>query len=71
MFVGGKAFNVKCTDLGTVDGTATTMVMPGSTTENVVFELQDDGVSILSYVGQQVMLREGGRTIGRLTITGY
>lgn len=69
--VGGKEFTVKVTDLGTVDGTAPTMIMPGETAENIVLEVQDEGLTPFSYVGQQIMLREGGRTIGRLTITGH
>ncbi len=71
MYVGGKEFKVKITDPGTVDGAVPSMIMPGTTAEGIVFEVQDEGVTPLSYVGQQVMLREGGKTIARLTITGH
>lgn len=70
MLVGGKTFNVKINNLGTVDGAAATMIMPGQTAEGIVLEVEDEGVTPLSYVGQQVVLRESGRTIGKLTITG-
>jgi len=70
MLVGGKTFNVKINNLGTVDGAAAEMIMPGQTAEGIVFEVEDEGVTPLSYVGQQVVLRESGRTIGKLTITG-
>ena len=70
LYVGGVDFNVKCTDLGTVNGVVPTMVMPGDTCENIVFEVIEDGKTPFMYPGQVVYLREGGRTIGRLTITG-
>ena len=69
MYVAGGIFTVKCTDLGTVNGQAVDMVMPGSTSENIVFEVIEDGKTPYVYPGQVVLLREGGRTIGRLTIT--
>ena len=69
MYVAGGIFTVKCTDLGTVNGQAVNMVMPGSTSENIVFEVIEDGKTPYVYPGQVVLLREGGRTIGRLTIT--
>ena len=48
------------------------MLMPGKTAENIVFEVQDGDVPTTpyTYIGQEVLLREGGKTIGRLTITG-
>lgn len=72
MLVGGATFTVKCTDIGTVDGEPSTMLMPGKTAENIVFEVQDGDVPTTpyTYIGQEVLLREGGKTIGRLTITG-
>lgn len=69
MYVAGGIFTVKCTNLGSVDGQAVDMVMPGSTSENIVFEVVEDGKTPYVYPGQVVNLREGGRTIGRLTIT--
>ncbi len=69
MYVAGGIFTVKCTDLGTVNGQALDMVMPGSTSENVVIEVIEDGKTPYTYPGQVVYLREGGQTIGRLTIT--
>ena len=69
MYVAGGIFTVKCTNLGSVGGQAVDMVMPGSTSENIVFEVVEDGKTPYVYPGQVVLLREGGRTIGRLTIT--
>ena len=69
MYVAGGTFTIKCTNLGFVDGQAVDMVMPGSTSENIVFEVVEDGKTPYVYPGQVVNLREGGRTIGRLTIT--
>ena len=69
MYVGGVDFSVELTDLGIVDGQAATMIMPGSTSENVEITVIDDGKTPYTYPGQEVYLREGGRTIGRLTIT--
>ncbi len=69
MYVAGADFTVECTDLGTVNGQAVDMVMPGSTSENVVIEVIEDGKTPYTYPGQVVYLREGGQTIGRLTIT--
>lgn len=70
LYVGGVDFNIKCTDLGTVNGVVPAMVMPSDTCENIVFEVIEDGKTPFMYPGQVVYLREGGRTIGRLTITG-
>ena len=69
MYVAGGIFTVKCTNLGFVDGQAVEMITPGSTSENIVFEVIEDGKTPYVYPGQVVLLREGGRTIGRLTIT--
>ena len=69
MLAGGVSFALTCTNLGTVDGQAVEMVMPGSTCENIVFEVVEDGKTPYVYPGQVVYLREDGRTIGRLTIT--
>lgn len=69
MVAGGVNFSAQLTDLGIVDGQAATMIMPGSTSENVVIEVIEDGKTPYTYPGQVVYLREGGKTIGRLTIT--
>ena len=70
MYVAGGTFTMKCTNLGFVDGKEVDMIMPGSTSENIVFEVtEEEGKTPYVYPGQVVNLREGGRTIGRLTIT--
>ena len=71
MLVGGVNFSSKCTDLGTIDGAVPSLVMPGQTSENVVFVVQDEEKTPYTYKGQVIYLREGGKTIGKLTITGY
>lgn len=70
MTIGGKDITCQVTDLGTQDGAAVEMVMPGTTSEGMVFEIQG-AVTPFFYRGQQAVLREGGKTIARLTITGY
>ena len=70
MYVAGADFTVECTDLGMVNGSMPEKIMPGDTSENIVFEVvQEDGKTPYVYPGQVVLLREGGRTVGRLTIT--
>lgn len=69
MYAGGVAFSAQITNLGTVGGQAATMIMPGSTSENVELTVTEEGKTPYVYPGQVVPLREGGRTIGRLTIT--
>jgi surface protein len=70
MYVAGADFTVECTDLGMVNGSTPEKIMPGDTSENIVFEVvQEDGKTPYVYPGQVVLLREGGRTVGRLTIT--
>ena len=66
MYAGGVAFSTELTNLGTVDGE---MIMPGQTSENVELTVTEEGKTPYVYPGQVVNLREGGRTIGRLTIT--
>lgn len=70
LLIGGVTFSVQCTDLGTIDGATPTMIMPGQTSENIVLEVQDAERTPYAFKGQVVYLREGGRTIGKLTITG-
>ena len=69
MYVAGADFTVECTDLGKVNGLKPEVIMPGDTSVNIVFEVIEDGKTPYVYPGQVVNLREGGRTIGRLTIT--
>ncbi len=69
MYAGGVAFSAQITNLGIVGGQAATMIMPGQTSENVELTVTEDGKTPYVYPGQVVPLREGGRTIGRLTIT--
>lgn len=69
MYVAGADFTVKCTDLGKVNGLKPEVIMPGDTSVNIVFEVVQDGKTPYVYPGQVVLLREGGRTVGRLTIT--
>ena len=70
MYVAGADFTLKCTDLGMVNGSTPEKIMPGDTSENIVFEVvQEDGKTPYVYPGQVVLLREDGRTVGRLTIT--
>lgn len=70
MFIETKDMTVKLTDMGIVDGEVPTMIMPGTTAQNVVFQVTS-AVNPYTYIGQKVSLREGGRTVGILTITGY
>ena len=70
MTIGGKDITCQVTDLGTQDGAAVEMVMPGTTSEGMVFEIQG-AVTPFFYRGQQAVLRDAGKTIARLTITGY
>ena len=68
--VGGVDVTVNVTDLGTQDGSAVEMVMPGTTSDNMILEVQD-AVTPFTFRGQQCVLREGGKTVARVTITGY
>ena len=70
MYVAGADFTVECSDMGMVNGSTPEMIKPGDTSVNIVFEVVEDGKTPYVYPGQVVLLREGGRTIGRLTITG-
>ena len=70
LYIGGKDITVAVTDLGTQDGSAVEMVMPGTTSDNMILEVQD-AVTPFSFRGQQCFLREGGKTVARVTITGY
>lgn len=63
-------FTVTVTDLGTVNGEAVELMFPGSTAENLVIQFADD-VTPYTYIGQQIFLREGARTVARFTVTGY
>ena len=69
LYAGVVDFNVQLTNLGFVDGQAAQMIMPGATSENVEVTVIEEGKTPYVYPGQVVNLREGGRTIGRLTIT--
>ena len=69
MYAGGVGFSTELTNLGTVGGEAVEMITPGQTSENVELTVTEEGKTPYVYPGQVVPLREGGRTIGRLTIT--
>ena len=79
MYVSGASFKARVTDLGTINGEVPEYVIPGSTCENMVFEIiqrsgtDDDPVyqTPFTYIGQEVLLRESGRTVAKVTITGY
>ena len=65
---------VLVTDLGTIDGEVPTLIMPGSSAKDVVLTIDmddSDNYTPYFYVGQDVMLKEGGKTVARLTVTGY
>ena len=68
--VGGVDIPVAVTDLGTQDGAPVEMVMPGTTSENMILEVQG-AVTPFIYRGQECLIREGGRTVAKVTITGY
>lgn len=70
LLIGGVTFSVQFSNLGTIDGATPTMIMPGQTSENIVLEVQDAERTPYAFKGQVVYLRESGRTIGKLTITG-
>lgn len=70
LYAGGVDFTVQFSNLGTIDGATPTMIMPGQTSENIVLEVQDAERTPYAFKGQVVYLRESGRTIGKLTITG-
>ena len=69
-------FTVDVTDLGTVDGEAVEMVMPGSTVENMVIEsyrttVNGWGYGFVPYIGQTLYVRESSRTVAILTVKGW
>ena len=68
--VGGVDIPVAVTDLGTQDGAPVEMVMPGTTSENMILEVQG-AVTPFIYRGQECLIREGGRTVAKVTITGF
>lgn len=70
MFVETKDMTVKLTDMGVVDGEVPTLIHPGTTVQNVEFQVTS-AVNPYTYIGQTVVLRESGRKVGILTITGY
>lgn len=70
LYIGGKDVTCVVTDLGTQNGEAVEMVMPGTTSENMVFEVQN-AVTPFIFRGQECPMREGGKTIGIATIIGY
>lgn len=70
MFVETKDMTVKLTDMGVVDGEVPTLIHPGTTVQNVEFQVTS-AVNPYTYIGQTVVLREGGRKVGILTIIGY
>ena len=69
LYIGTSDVTVKCTNLGTVDGAAVELVMPGSNTVGTEWVLNSEGYRIIGYVGQKVAIREGGRTVAEMTIT--
>ncbi len=72
MYVNGVDFTAPVTALGTVDGEAVTMVMPGQTVVDIEFTFASDAAAIpWTYLGQPFTLREGGKTIARGIITGF
>ena len=68
--VGGKDMTCVVTDLGTQDGAAAELVMPGTTCENMVIEIPG-AVTPFVYRDEECLLREGGRIVAKVTITGF
>ena len=70
LYFGSTNITATLTSLGTVDGEAAEMIMPGKTAEDVTFQFIDTYTPYL-YIGQEIEIREGGRLVAVLTITGY
>ena len=70
-YLEGGQVQVEVKSLGTVDGEAVEMVMPGTTARGLVLEVAEEGKSLFGFIGQEAYLREAGKTIAKLTITGF